>query len=1813
MYPNKFDKPYRNTNKIDEKKVTDLFIMINNMNTHEIKQFSLIEQIPLTIVDNEGNNLIHKVLLNTDKTESQRLNMIQYLYNENVNPNAPNSSNTTPLHIACMKQFSTIVDFLIQIGVNTNYQDNNGNTPLHRLFAGKIKLENKTNKIDKGLIIPKQKKMDKTMIEGWKKERSKIWNVIKSSPYLKAIEDTMVNTISVDNQIAKDIVKDFQQDLLTFNLKDNGTGKTDTMKELKKFRDSSVNRFKNEIKGVWNNFQPIDDIVVHRTEPHSWPPNDPSGLSVVKNADSDVYLKNDVDSNLNDLVESLKPLDINKKIDINDIYGKIKNEFEQTNPTYNKPNDIMDVFYNKFKHNDAIDFASDIINWENHTFIGGSREVSIIEIPDIATVHNILYDHTAKELVRIMAYTLVDSDINHIIQHINTSANLDIYDYVPQLPILQLTQFDQDIIQYIVMIIENNLTPEIEDILIDNINSLKTVAYQYSYLIRLINIRNKSNTVSWLYTFATTYCSIREYYTEKKYTNMTVSIHQAFMYLITAYSINKRNDIKMAIFHVFKPRIILDEIFNKNGFGVMPNDDIGSMYSCWIYCLLNENRDFRNMLAVMNANTVNIIGHISALPINMNFTIDLQNIIIYTFNYFNDMMNIDITPTWLSLELDPSILDKLSESEILCSMIIKYYNKMDTKPLLQNIVDTISLIRYKMINSSIPLPDSIKEIICNRLIRLYEPPFEKGTNLNNTMNPFDVNNNMHTHIDPVLPYILNRLFIDPDIKTRLEKYFTLFSLKDPRSIEMFLISEYSLPSKIYFYLAKGFNAIDIIKNNDMKHFLLKKIEASHLGLCFMGILDNINLPELPKKGTPSYNQYFNLLESDNTHYDLFYYYNKHSTDGYQKYFYINRRSTLFRPPTTFSYYNLLNQLGDKLIDINNMLNGIVSSVFTNFKIFEKTSQYSSIITYSYPIYCSLSNFQTNIDNMNKMYLCPHPDEEFNLPNKIEWKQDVCENLKLTPFNIKEFESNINTINGYLYLYYYLNSIMKKQKLNIPKFIYHQLGTSMTIFDNKDVNLVYPSNAILPDKSKIVTNTDTLDMKTGENNIMISSYMNVINQINNRMYYIHKEILSKSFVGSKKSKLPPSLRASNILDEFYKLNTIKLITTDDNLKNVYNSIDKVLIRESNLKDDVLRIQKYYIGSKIVEELVSMYLKNKLQNIAMGLYNTLIRNTIPVIPDMNIEKIFTEDYKFDVDISERPPSDLLELYDTTAIEEKVLMNFYPLSNTELLKDFFYIYPNDYFNTSLLLSKYTLEINKKIIETMLESNANIFIHNNEMSSPLTMLIKNNYYDGIELIKTIIGVTHETFENSNTLEVSSSSPYKYLLEIYKSHLNKFQNIKQFVTPQFNEIKQIIQSNESYTNNVLLNLELSFMICNYLTQQFLTENMIKSLYKYTPEFTTDMKTKIPDYMIDMRSVYYKEIIEKLKIPSKNEGILLELIQNDYIKDLDKLDKKRSEYSAERLELSSQRKNTSIVENKIQNIIQKHDELMKDLTNIIKIKSKIDPIKSISIQMVTRIPHIIKRYDTMLNKMNRDTKLRGSYIEGWKILLKDYIEESPDIMLSRILKEENKSYKNKFSDNTDTINKYYEYYEHMNNVSRSYFETLRYVNDNKVLKFVYDMLLHLTQNILCYSIELIIRKLLYQSFINTEYFPAKNKGKDAFIDKNNMIDYILSDEIKDYLYNTVADKFVRNSVNIFEDIMDKESYDVQTTGDIINSFIDFMETNSSIEINKNILTILKTNIVGYFENIVTKTIINWNICAENVFIYTINHYRIIRMIKNSMN
>ena len=122
------------------KKVGLLFSIIDNMNTDEILQFNLKYNIPLSATDNNGNNLIHRVLLDSNSlTNEKKIKYdIRFLAENRVNPDLPNRDNMTPFTLACVEQFEEIILYLIKLGINIILKIIVV-TALHYLLSGKIK------------------------------------------------------------------------------------------------------------------------------------------------------------------------------------------------------------------------------------------------------------------------------------------------------------------------------------------------------------------------------------------------------------------------------------------------------------------------------------------------------------------------------------------------------------------------------------------------------------------------------------------------------------------------------------------------------------------------------------------------------------------------------------------------------------------------------------------------------------------------------------------------------------------------------------------------------------------------------------------------------------------------------------------------------------------------------------------------------------------------------------------------------------------------------------------------------------------------------------------------------------------------------------------------------------------------------------------------------------------------------------------------------------------------------------------------------------------------------------------------------------------------------------------------------------------------------------------------------------------------------------------------------------------------------------------------------------------------------------------
>ena len=289
-------------------------------------------------------------------------------------------------------------------------------------------------------------------------------------------------------------------------------------------------------------------------------------------------------------------------------------------------------------------------------------------------------------------------------------------------------------------------------------------------------------------------------------------------------------------------------------------------------------------------------------------------------------------------------------------------------------------------------------------------------------------------------------------------------------------------------------------------------------------------------------------------------------------------------------------------------------MFNSMLQINASSTYATVISYIYPLLLVLSNYSKIIKNLTNDIKNPRYKAGFDSVETINNSNIIKMIDAFQEFRIGSFETNINQINGFIYLLYYLNANTDKMKL--PKFIYHALGNDkpLIIFDaNTRLKLINPDSNY---NGTIETDTNNLDNKKGSINRDIGLFSNVINNIG----YVNKETLRDDFIISKNKKLPPSL--GSVLNEFYRFNIIEAI------KNNTDIISPDLITaEMNITNK--NIQLIYLKAKIIEEIIQLYLKNKINEYGRDIYDKLIRGRVTQLSntEMLYEKIdFSMELKY-----------------------------------------------------------------------------------------------------------------------------------------------------------------------------------------------------------------------------------------------------------------------------------------------------------------------------------------------------------------------------------------------------------------------------------------------------------------------------------------------------------------------------------------------------------------------------------------------------------
>jgi hypothetical protein len=139
---------------------------------------------------------------------------------------------------------------------------------------------------------------------------------------------------------------------------------------------------------------------------------------------------------------------------------------------------------------------------------------------------------------------------------------------------------------------------------------------------------------------------------------------------------------------------------------------------------------------------------------------------------------------------------------------------------------------------------------------------------------------------------------------------------------------------------------------------------------------------------------------------------------------------------------------------------------------------------------------------------------------------------------------------------------------------------------------------------------------------------------------------------------------------------------------------------------------------------------------------------------------------------------------------------------------------------------------------------------------------------------------------------------------------------------------------------------------------------------------------------------------------------------------------------------------------------------------------------------------------------------------------------------------------------------------------------------------------------MILRNLLVKYYYDLDV----NQGFININDKINTIFYESESKgrtLKEILYKDLPEKFVKNSVDLFENYEAKQAFDDISIKEILNNFFNLLTIGViPIKNDSQFIQILNRDLTNYFDLFIQKLINNWLVVIENTFKFTINQYRI---------
>lgn len=168
------DKDYVSAKiNIDKSISIDFFSIVLSGDVSKLDQFITNKGDVINALNEDGINALH-IVLKTDLSELNKLNVIKYLLGKKIYTENKNKMGETPLHIASKNNHKSIIIELVKNGADIQASDSLGKTPIHYLARGLVVECEKTYIED--IIDDPKPKHDKKVISQMAKDIKEFYN-----------------------------------------------------------------------------------------------------------------------------------------------------------------------------------------------------------------------------------------------------------------------------------------------------------------------------------------------------------------------------------------------------------------------------------------------------------------------------------------------------------------------------------------------------------------------------------------------------------------------------------------------------------------------------------------------------------------------------------------------------------------------------------------------------------------------------------------------------------------------------------------------------------------------------------------------------------------------------------------------------------------------------------------------------------------------------------------------------------------------------------------------------------------------------------------------------------------------------------------------------------------------------------------------------------------------------------------------------------------------------------------------------------------------------------------------------------------------------------------------------------------------------------------------------------------------------------------------------------------------------------------------------------------------------------------------------